>query len=390
MSFLKLPIHFSIQEKHRKVSNRSEMNEIPIAPDNPLRKPNARFLCHVRFRNELPSVPCDPKTLLPPLNSKNLAAFALTSMEKEMKRDIIFPQDLGLSINALDIERYSVAQTSSLDPSDEALIREDKIGASTRARVSAHNADVSWLLRTKYITSDAGAMKARSTPSLHARKDSEYADKDKENDLQSQINNIEESFEAARKPPKHPKNTSATPVSVLPVLPDEALGSRQFVLTNFDGDPIADLERTSKLDKENIAILEGSTHIKSFKIRTPEGKVQSFATYMVPRLLPSIENSSKDSSCVNIPAKYFYRDYDWVREYDTKVAAETDKQTYLIRIDKDHVGFSDLSTKLTLRKRARDVRAFDDSQHDAAFQRPEKFVLIEEDRIQNNDQSVDK
>ena len=369
-------------ERERRSSNGMD---ILLAPENPLRKQNARFLCQVRFKNDLPEIPCDPKMLLPPLNPRALAAFSLTSMEKEMKRDMVFPQDIGIPINALDIERYSLPPSSKagqLDPTDEILIAEGKDGAAAQlGRASTTRGDVSWLMRTKYITNDvSGVAKTRPPSGSSPSKDQERENAGGRDDVRSQIELIEASFEACRKPPQHPKNPQATPVRVLPVLPDEVLGARQFVLTTFDGDPVADSERTSRLSQEDVRRLEASSHVKSFKFSTPDGKMQNFATYMVPRQVPSAgENKDDGEGEIAVPASSLLLEYDWVREYDTKVTAETDKHTFLFRIAKDHVGYSDLNTRLMLRKRARSVgRRSDDiaGDDDAVFQRPEKFVLV--------------
>ncbi len=80
-------------------------------------------------------VPCDPKMLLPPLDRAELAGFQLTSVEREMKRDMLFEPDLGIPISMLDIERYAIPYAGPHDkpplhPKDEELLR---VGAPRRA-----------------------------------------------------------------------------------------------------------------------------------------------------------------------------------------------------------------------------------------------------------------
>lgn len=66
--------------------------------------------------------------LLPPLNPQELAAFSLTSLEKDMKRDMLFEPDLGIPISMLDIERYTIPYASAgdkppLHPDDAELLK---------------------------------------------------------------------------------------------------------------------------------------------------------------------------------------------------------------------------------------------------------------------------
>lgn len=73
-------------------------------------------------------IPCDPKMLLPPLNQAELGAFSLTSLEREMKRDMLFEPDLGIPITVLDIDRYTIPyagphEKPALHPKDAELLK---------------------------------------------------------------------------------------------------------------------------------------------------------------------------------------------------------------------------------------------------------------------------
>jgi hypothetical protein len=71
-------------------------------------------------------VPCDPKILLPPFNKQELAAFHLTSLEREMKRDMLFETDLGIPVAVLDIDQFMVPEEPDalqLHPADAALLQ---------------------------------------------------------------------------------------------------------------------------------------------------------------------------------------------------------------------------------------------------------------------------
>ena len=71
----------------------------------------------------LPQIPCDPKILLPAINPRELGAFRLTSLEKELKRDMLFEPDLGIPLAPLSITRYELPGTShELAPADAELL----------------------------------------------------------------------------------------------------------------------------------------------------------------------------------------------------------------------------------------------------------------------------
>ena len=68
-------------------------------------------------------VPGDPKLLVTPLQPEKLAQFKLTSLETSAKRALVLEADLGIPINLLDIERFTVpAIPPQLAPEDEALL----------------------------------------------------------------------------------------------------------------------------------------------------------------------------------------------------------------------------------------------------------------------------
>lgn len=97
-------------------------------PITPLCLSLCRLACSpLNSPHVLHQIPCDPKMLLPPLNAQELAAFSLTSLERETKRDMLLEPDLGLPISMLDIGRYTVpyeteADKPPLDPKDAALL----------------------------------------------------------------------------------------------------------------------------------------------------------------------------------------------------------------------------------------------------------------------------
>lgn len=272
------------------------------AENNLLREKKARFLINYRFTNNLPEIPCDPKMLLPPLHLQDLAQFQLTTLEKEIKRDMILPRDLGVPITAVNIDKFSILPNlPPLHPRDEALLEDltdtqetvaSRLpGVLTKRRPkedSTINGDVTWLLRTKYITNEtpapagtaaAAAGGSASTTGISASHQQEDAGVASE-DVDKQIDTIEQTFIAARVPPIHPKNPSAVPLSILPILPDELLNGWNCVLATFDGDPIKDVARLSSVEeKKNV---EMAVQLKSFVRRRNNGSADRFVALMLP------------------------------------------------------------------------------------------------------------
>ena len=75
-------------------------------PENKLKR-DTPFVGDVRFRNDLPDLPCDPKLLTAKLNTSKLSVFALTQMEKALRPDLVSDLDpLGLPL--IDIQRCAV------------------------------------------------------------------------------------------------------------------------------------------------------------------------------------------------------------------------------------------------------------------------------------------
>ena len=68
-------------------------------------------------------IPCDPKLLIDQVRPAELAAFKLTSLERNPRRGLPLTPDLGIHISVLDVGRYAVPDiVLPMDPEDEALI----------------------------------------------------------------------------------------------------------------------------------------------------------------------------------------------------------------------------------------------------------------------------
>ena len=50
-------------------------------------------------------IPCDPKLLINDTDTTVLSAFSLTALERQPKRDLVLPHDLGIPITLLNVDR---------------------------------------------------------------------------------------------------------------------------------------------------------------------------------------------------------------------------------------------------------------------------------------------
>ncbi|KAF8397452.1 hypothetical protein HHK36_016369 [Tetracentron sinense] len=211
------------------------------------------------FRNELPDPTAQPKLLSLNANKDQYTKYTITSLEKMHKPKLFVEPDLGIPLDLLDISVYnppSIRQPLALE--DEELLRDSESvtpvkqdGIKRKERPT--DKGVSWLVKTQYI----------SPLSMDAAKQSLTEKQAKElretrgghnllenlNDREKQIQAIEASFEACKSRPVHATNDSLQPVEILPLLPDFDRFNDQFVMAAFDGDPTADSEIYSKLDK---------------------------------------------------------------------------------------------------------------------------------------------
>ncbi|PRW33241.1 RNA polymerase II-associated factor 1-like protein [Chlorella sorokiniana] len=338
---------------------------ISSAP-NRLRRETA-FMCNIRFRNDLPEIPCDPKLLLPPFNKEELAAFKLTELEKDLQKDLLFEADLGIPIHAWNIEQYSIPEgpPQPLHPDDAAILAADEEASAKEARLRGEAGEVSWLMRTKYIAAEAG-LKRSAGP---AKQEAHPGEEENEDPREARIRQIEAQFAAARAPPVHCKDPSLRPLEILPVFPDGMMEGRSSVLVSFDNDPLQDVDHVERLPPEERTRMRQAAQLKSFK--PASGK--QFVALLVPPRPPQEGDVAADSG--NYPGGLFAQDYQWVREYNTSIRVDDKGTTFLFRFAGDSVQFHDLNMQLQLRKRKRGVGVGEDEDEEESFNQPEKIII---------------
>lgn len=344
------------------------MKKVPDFPitirldDNPLRKKDTRFLCNVRFKNELPEIPSDPKMLLSQLNLDEIGAFKLFSIEKGLKRDVKFPPDMNLPLSSLYIEQYDIYSGDTLDPKDAPLLDErsdvvTNVGTGGRKRKNVPNAP--WLMRTKYISNESGAVGSKKMGGVDGSDVGVVP-------LEDQIREIEDSFRVAKSKPVHPKNSSLVPVDVKPILPDQDLENWPLVLVNFDGDPVESMKLEDPQVGETRKFAQGM-HLKTLVKQDDDGKGEKFTVILAPRDTSPVGDED------TLPGTSLQGDYDWMRTYASNVRIDDKNQTFLFRTAGKNIEYADLSTKLFLRKRKKSKSQGETDAIESL--KPTKFVL---------------
>jgi hypothetical protein len=188
-------------------------------PENRLKR-STPFISNIRFRTSLPEVsasdtaggtlchicrhltlrldqglaaslqvPCDPKMLVAVLQPDKLSQFNITTLEQDMRQDLILESGVGIPLSLLDTQRYAVPDViEPLAPEDAALVMVRKVecrsvcllnwqmsvrmltwfslvlkgpateegsgAVKTRERLRGEGAELSWLMRTTYIANE--------------------------------------------------------------------------------------------------------------------------------------------------------------------------------------------------------------------------------------------
>ncbi|EIE25956.1 hypothetical protein COCSUDRAFT_64915 [Coccomyxa subellipsoidea C-169] len=337
-------------------------------PENRLKR-NTPFVSNVRFRTSLPEVPCDPKMLVAVLQPDKLSQFNITTLEQEMRQDLILESGVGIPLSLLDTQRYAVPDIAQpLAPEDAALVMgpttEEGPGATKRReRLRGEGTELSWLMRTTYIANDMEERRQQRS----AEKSGVAATEDEAIDRDAQIAAIEATFEEARAPPTHIRDPSLTPVEIMPVLPDLDRLGNIYVRMAFDGEPTADHDRLASLPPDSVKRLAEHAIMKSFTLNSDQhGKEQRFVAYLLPEEDPVQRNADEPSSSRDDAEDHI--SYEWIREYNYKVHNDEDHSTFWFYFDKGRVTFTDLDTKLSLFKRGKQATT-------QAFQRPSGVTL---------------
>lgn len=129
------------------------------------------LLCKVKYLNNLPDIPYDPKFIAYPFDPKRFYQYNPTSLEKNFKWDITTEQDMGVKIDLIDPDNYKNDQlVDHLDPVDNSLLQDENTNAADAKRTEQHKTTVAWLRRNEYISTET----TRFQPKVYEPTESKY------------------------------------------------------------------------------------------------------------------------------------------------------------------------------------------------------------------------
>ncbi|KAF2301144.1 hypothetical protein GH714_020380 [Hevea brasiliensis] len=336
--------------------------------ENRLKKPTT-FLCKLKFRNELPDPSAQPKLMTVKRDKDRFTKYTITSLEKNYKPQLFVEPDLGIPLDLLDLSVYNPPSVRPpLAPEDEELLRDDDESVTPvkrdgiRRKERPTDKGVSWLVKTQYISPLSMESAKQSLTEKQAKELREMKVGrnllENLNNRESQIKDIEASFEASKLRPIHATNKNLKPVEILPLLPDFDRYKDKFVSVTFDNAPTADSETYSKLDQSVRDACESQAVMKACVASSSDpAKQEKFLAYMAPNpneLSKDVYDENEDIS------------YNWVREYNWDVRGDdaNDPTTFLVSFDENAARYVPLPTKINLRKkRASEGRSADEVEH---------------------------
>ena len=308
------------------------------------------FICDVRFTATPPPPPGDPKPIKRKLDVGGASAYAPSSLERGPLKDAPLGGG-GVAVSLLTPEAYvAPSAPPRLHPADAALLRAAAgggggAGAAAAAAVAAgapaaagrpHGAELSWLVRTTYVTTDGarrgGAGGGGGQPAPSARGDGAAAAA-LAADPAALAAAVAATFDAASLPPVHPTNPTATPVSVRPLLPNPgAAAAAHHVLLTTDRDPLADAGGTigralTRLLPASRDALAAAAATKSYVVaREGGGDPDRFVAFLVPRpgsaaADAAIAAAARAADGAGPSTTPIVGEYEWVREFGYSVTA---------------------------------------------------------------------
>jgi len=301
----------------------------------------------------LPDIPFDLKFLSYPFNATRFIQYNPTSLERSYKFEILADHDLGLNIDLVNKDKYTIDYNAQMDPADEKLLEEDILAPQDSKRSRHHARSVSWLRRTEYISTEQTRFQPQTIEKVEAKVGFSIKKNFKEEtlymDRDSQMKAIEKTFEDNKKPvEKHYSKPNVHAVETLNVFPDFKNWRYPCAQVIFDSDP-APMGRPvpAQIEEMSQAMIRG--------VMDESG--EQFVAYFLPseetivkRREDTVENRQYDDD-------YEY-EYKMAREYNWNVKSKSSKgyeENYFLIVRPDGVFYNELETRVRLSKRRQKI-----------------------------------
>ncbi|EKX52282.1 hypothetical protein GUITHDRAFT_102185 [Guillardia theta CCMP2712] len=247
----------------RKAPNKGDAAPINLAEDHSLLTKRSRadtFISKMKFRNDLPELPFEPKFLASQMDVKKLTSYSFTSLEKNFKYSLLTEPNLGIHIDLIEPETYEPPSNGApLLPEDKYLLEGEKVETNrSNLRINIkERPNVPWLHKTAYYgNEDLYDYQQGHKPQVQLPVPIQ---EDVQELTPKQLaEKIEKSFELSRKLEdlKHPTNPDLVATKVWEILPDTKCWPNDYTELVFDQDPTLDdpkAANTSMADRATLA-----------------------------------------------------------------------------------------------------------------------------------------
>lgn len=302
----------------------------------------------VKFNNNLPDIPFDPKFIVNPLNVSRFIKYETTSLEHNAKHELLTPTDLGVDIDLILPERYAIPPNPIHDPEDDRLINDDepllqstKKSPRDKPHSQLHNKVVPWLKKTEYISTEynrygSSNEKTETKVGYNVRKN--MKEDEILMDKESQVRAINQTFEAAQQPIReHPNKPGVHATRVMPLFPDYENYKYFFAYVRFDNEPLD----SSKSDQMSQAIIRGAYD---------QELQESFVVYFLPTEVTMTDRLLDQRNGLNYTEGKEY-EYKSSREYSWSAKQNDQSDHFFFVFRDDEVYYNRLSMDVVLKKR---------------------------------------
>ncbi|GBG34948.1 RNA polymerase II-associated factor 1-like [Hondaea fermentalgiana] len=316
-----------------------------------------KFLVELKYRNELPPPPCDPKFLKIPSQVESMFKYHFSSMERSYRHKIYLKPTIGPAVNLMD-PRTAELDGVKLSAADRRLLRRDteddfanangaggegplrRIGNDMSQRnthkTMAVRANKHWLRKTEYIDNNQFQMSHRAMSMLQENNQrmSALMQRKKQvegnRSLKPKTERIEDQFAKARTLPVHQSNPNLKPVRIFNIEPDMEFNLQRVYHISFsDESALEDRPGGAK------AKAQGGQHLAQYS--EGQRKMLSRAlleqlhddepeqiSFLVPadrdnagnkRSAPDDQDEDEEMDDLERPANRESNQFRWVRDY---------------------------------------------------------------------------
>ncbi|XP_022175885.1 RNA polymerase II-associated factor 1 homolog [Myzus persicae] len=311
------------------------------------------LVCKMKYCNMLPDIPFDLKFLSYPFDATRYIQYNPTSLERSYKFEILADHDLGLNIDLVNKDKYTIDYNLQMDNADEKLLEEDILAPQDSKRSRHHARSVSWLRRTEYISTEQTRFQPQTIEKVEAKVGFSIKKNFKEEtlymDRDSQMKAIEKTFEDNKKPvEKHYSKPNVHAVETLNVFPDFKNWRFPCAQVIFDSDP-APMGRPvpAQIEEMSQAMIRG--------VMDESG--EQFVAYFLPSEETIIKRREDAVEARPYDDDYEY-EYKMAREYNWNVKSKSSKgyeENYFLIVQPDGVFYNELETRVRLSKRRQKI-----------------------------------